>query len=226
MSSGPAPRSPPPHPPHPALTASRGGLEAAARPGSRRCSVAAALPVCRRTQHRYRAAAGSSAPSSSNASSIASLPAEPGAGAALWRRGGARPRPARCRPPRGGMGRFPARVALPAMSRFYQALRRAGRARAGGLGVQEEDVSRWGLTGQCARGRGGGRCRPAVITAIPCAPRQPLRRAAPGLFSRGYRCRSKRYALGSLLLAVLPACVSHFAFPVQSSEQYLGLLFC
>lgn len=124
------------------------------------------------------------------------------------------------------MGRFPARVALPAMSRFYQALRRAGRARAGGLGVQEEDVSRWGLTGQCVRGRGGGRCRPAVIAAIPCAPRQPLRRAAPGLFSRGYRCRSKRYALGSLLLAVLPACVSHFAFPVQSSEQYLGLLFC
>uniref|UniRef100_A0A8C9LBG6 Chromodomain-helicase-DNA-binding protein 1-like n=1 Tax=Pavo cristatus TaxID=9049 RepID=A0A8C9LBG6_PAVCR len=33
------------------------------------------------------------------------------------------------------------------MSCFFQALRRAGRARAGGLGVQEEDVSRWGLTG-------------------------------------------------------------------------------
>lgn len=102
MSAGPAPRSPPPRPPHPALTASRSGREAAARPGSRRCSVAAGLPVCRRTQHRYRAAAGSSAPSSnSNASSIAPLPAEPGAGNPLWRRGGARPLPARCRPPAG-----------------------------------------------------------------------------------------------------------------------------
>ncbi|XP_050187261.1 LOW QUALITY PROTEIN: chromodomain-helicase-DNA-binding protein 1-like [Myiozetetes cayanensis] len=33
------------------------------------------------------------------------------------------------------------------MSRFLQALRRSGRARAGGPGVQEADVSQWGLTG-------------------------------------------------------------------------------
>ncbi|XP_039574063.1 chromodomain-helicase-DNA-binding protein 1-like isoform X2 [Passer montanus] len=33
------------------------------------------------------------------------------------------------------------------MSRFLQALRRAGGARAGGPGVQEADVQRWGLTG-------------------------------------------------------------------------------
>ncbi|XP_071416376.1 chromodomain-helicase-DNA-binding protein 1-like isoform X1 [Pithys albifrons albifrons] len=33
------------------------------------------------------------------------------------------------------------------MSRFFQALRRSGRARAGGPGVQEADVSQWGLTG-------------------------------------------------------------------------------
>ncbi|RMC07678.1 hypothetical protein DUI87_17155 [Hirundo rustica rustica] len=33
------------------------------------------------------------------------------------------------------------------MSRFFQALRRAGGARAGGPGVQEADVQRWGLTG-------------------------------------------------------------------------------
>ncbi|KAF4801732.1 hypothetical protein TURU_031985 [Turdus rufiventris] len=33
------------------------------------------------------------------------------------------------------------------MSRFFQALRRAGGARAGGRGVQEADVQRWGLTG-------------------------------------------------------------------------------
>ncbi|XP_026711126.1 chromodomain-helicase-DNA-binding protein 1-like isoform X1 [Athene cunicularia] len=33
------------------------------------------------------------------------------------------------------------------MSRFFQALRRAGSARAGGPGVEEADVYRWGLTG-------------------------------------------------------------------------------
>ncbi|XP_030825592.1 chromodomain-helicase-DNA-binding protein 1-like [Camarhynchus parvulus] len=33
------------------------------------------------------------------------------------------------------------------MSRFFQALRRAGGARGGGPGVQEADVQRWGLTG-------------------------------------------------------------------------------
>lgn len=41
------------------------------------------------------------------------------------------------------------------MSRFFQALRRTGGARAGGPGVQEADVQRWGLTGQRgARGKG------------------------------------------------------------------------
>ncbi|NWI60833.1 CHD1L protein, partial [Calyptomena viridis] len=43
---------------------------------------------------------------------------------------------------RGGAG-----ARYPAMSRFFQALGRAGSARAGGPGVQEADVSQWGLTG-------------------------------------------------------------------------------
>ncbi|XP_063999415.1 chromodomain-helicase-DNA-binding protein 1-like isoform X2 [Pogoniulus pusillus] len=37
--------------------------------------------------------------------------------------------------------------ASPAMSRFFQALRRAANARAKGPGVEEADVNRWGLTG-------------------------------------------------------------------------------
>lgn len=47
-------------------------------------------------------------------------------------------------------------TAPPAMSRFFQALRRAAGSRAGGPGVEEADVYRWGLTGQRAAAAGSG----------------------------------------------------------------------